>query len=428
MCESHSCSFNAAVGAATRSLDSNTRLRAVAGEGGGGDVLAASFSTRPSRQYSRETSRIETTLARAIKKKAIRVMDLFQDWDEDRDGLITKKELRTALQGSGLGASTEEIDALFSKWDADQSGAIDYNELNRALKKRMTMMRDEVGRDGGGGGGGGSAGGGGGGEGEGAAEEREIHLLGAGHRAAVRQQKEWKEAAKASRTALSPRSKQLKEAAERAEAQRREEQEKVWREEEETGRRWTAAKWLASRKVAQVVANALQLPALTADGASQFSYVKGLSRAKVEGLLQGAGLGGLVDFLAESVASLGGQETGSAEQLNEKFATTAKFQMTYGSLSLFYGGLESLLGPPKMYRGAEHAERSLFNMMEFEHCHDKDTKVEFRSPNGTTTTSATGGRSCARPTRAWSTPSAPATANGTRSGAASRSRSRRCSR
>ena len=26
----------------------------------------------------------------------------------------------------------------------------------------------------------------------------------------------------------------------------------------------------------------------------------------------------------------------------------------YGSLSLFYGGLESLLGPPKMYKGAGH--------------------------------------------------------------------------
>ena len=42
--------------------------------------------------------------------------------------------------------------------------------------------------------------------------------------------------------------------------------------------------------------------------------------------------------------------------------------MTYGSLSLFYGGLESLLGPPKMYLGpmSSEAEKSLFNMMEWE--------------------------------------------------------------
>ena len=60
--------------------------------------------------------------------------------------------------------------------------------------------------------------------------------------------------------------------------------------------------------------------------------------------------------------------------------------MTYGSLSLFYGGLESLLGPPKMYKGPQHTEKSLFNTMEFEHTCDKDAKVKFSSPNGMTTT------------------------------------------
>ena len=33
-------------------------------------------------------SRIETKLARAIKKNAVRVMDLFRDWDEDRNGVL----------------------------------------------------------------------------------------------------------------------------------------------------------------------------------------------------------------------------------------------------------------------------------------------------------------------------------------------------
>ena len=189
--------------------------------------------------------------------------------------------------------------------------------------------------------------------------------------------------------ALSPRSLQLREAAEKAELQRRAEQESVWREEEETGRRWTAAKWLSSRKVAHEVAAALQLPALTADGTSQFTYVKGLQRAKLEELLSAAGLSGLVDFMVASIASLAQQAEGSPEALNQKFATTAKFQMTYGSLSLFYGGLESLLGPPKMYKGPQHAEKSLFNTMEYEHTAEKDAKDSFTSPNGTTTDAET---------------------------------------
>ena len=57
--------------------------------------------------------------------------------------------------------------------------------------------------------------------------------------------------------------------------------------------------------------------------------------------------------------------------------------MSYGSLSLFYGGLESLLGPPKMVRG------SLLNAMEGEHTTEKDSFVSFPTTNGVTTQSAT---------------------------------------
>jgi hypothetical protein len=102
----------------------------------------------------------------------------------------------------------------------------------------------------------------------------------------------------------------------------------LWRDEEETGRRWTAARWLTSRKVANEVASALRLPQLTADGNTQFDYVKKLTRERVSELLVSAGLDGLTDFIMESIAQLAGQATGSAEQLNEKFSTTAKFQMT----------------------------------------------------------------------------------------------------
>ena len=141
----------------------------------------------------------------------------------------------------------------------------------------------------------------------------------------------------------------------------------MWKEDEESGRRWTAAKWIASKNIAQTVVNALQLPALSADDTSQFSYVKNLKREKstsagycfnsppcqhgsistaastqqrpslrshfrslvgaVEQLLTAAELTGLVEFTCEAVASLSKQSTGSAEQLNDKFASTAKFQV-----------------------------------------------------------------------------------------------------
>ena len=166
--------------------------------------------------------------------------------------------------------------------------------------------------------------------------------------------------------------------------QKQEELEKIYAADAESGRRWTASKWLASRNVSSLVADALQLPPLSANEHSQFSYVRGLSRQRVEKLLGVAKLEGLCDFIMAAIEDLQSQATGSAEHLNEKFSTTAKFQMTYGSLSLFYGGLESLLGPPKMYKGATHAERSLYNMMEFEHTGEKDSLEEFVAPNGVT--------------------------------------------
>lgn len=42
-----------------------------------------------------------------------------------------------------------------------------------------------------------------------------------------------------------------------------------------------------------------------------------------------------------------------------------------------------------MYKGAQHAEKSLYNTMEFEHTQEKDSKASFTAPNGTTTTADT---------------------------------------
>ena len=37
--------------------------------------------------------------------------------------------------------------------------------------------------------------------------------------------------------------------------------------------------------------------------------------------------------------------------LNDKFSTEATFEMAYGGLDLFFGGIEGLLGPPIMREG-----------------------------------------------------------------------------
>ena len=163
--------YAAACRAAAAALDVKASLGS--GANAGGDAIGAAGNCPPSltRRYSSAGSRIEGTLARAIKKSAIRVTDLFQEWDEDRNvrareslprlqrertrsqpsstrhakemqkcdakvqgahhallrhplcacvrapsqGVITKKELRSALTGTGIAASNDEVDQLFAK-------------------------------------------------------------------------------------------------------------------------------------------------------------------------------------------------------------------------------------------------------------------------------------------------------------------------
>ena len=63
--------------------------------------------------------------------------------------------------------------------------------------------------------------------------------------------------------------------------------------------------------------------------------------------------------------------------------------MSYGSLSLFYGGLESLLGPPQMAKDPESKDgmATLLKAMENEHCTGPDAADDFATSNGVTTTS-----------------------------------------
>ena len=97
---------------------------------------------------------------------------------------------------------------------------------------------------------------------------------------------------------------------------------------------------------------------------SAFDYVKKLRPHEVQELMMKADLGGLSDVLIHGIEELRSQRVGSASALNDKFSSSAKFQMSYGSLSLFYGGLESLLGPPQMHKDPEDEDEQ----------HNRDTE------------------------------------------------------
>ena len=89
----------------------------------------------------------------------------------------------------------------------------------------------------------------------------------------------------------------------------------------------------------------------------------------------------------EGIDALTKQQVASSAALNDKFQASGKFQMSYGSLSLFYGGLESLLGPPQMHKDMDREDcaATLLKAMENEHTIGPDATDEFTSTNGVTT-------------------------------------------
>ena len=82
---------------------------------------------------------IQEQLRDVLTKHAVRVIDLFKEWDEDGDGTVSKKEFRKAVPALGLSAPRPEIDALFDSFDPDGSGSIEYAEFNKLLRRGQTM-------------------------------------------------------------------------------------------------------------------------------------------------------------------------------------------------------------------------------------------------------------------------------------------------
>ena len=79
---------------------------------------------------------IQDQLRDVLVNNAVRVIDLFKEWDEDGDGTVSKKEFRRAMPMLKFEAPRKAIDALFDSWDPDGSGYIEYKELNNLLKRR----------------------------------------------------------------------------------------------------------------------------------------------------------------------------------------------------------------------------------------------------------------------------------------------------
>ena len=97
------------------------------------------------------TLSIQAQVRRALAVNSVRVMDLFREFDENGDGVLSQQEFTRAMPLLGIHAPKKEVEELYHSIDTDRDGYITFRELNRVLRKEndriaMDELKDPFGR------------------------------------------------------------------------------------------------------------------------------------------------------------------------------------------------------------------------------------------------------------------------------------------
>ena len=69
-----------------------------------------------------------------IAKSWAKISQLFNVWDANGDGAVTKTEFKNGLETLKIGISRREVDLFFDHFDPDRSGTLNLREVNSALR------------------------------------------------------------------------------------------------------------------------------------------------------------------------------------------------------------------------------------------------------------------------------------------------------
>ena len=70
-----------------------------------------------------------------LETNMVRITDLFRDWDEDGNGLVSRNEFFKGVAALGVRITRAEANELFDEFDTDGSGSIEYFELYKLLRQ-----------------------------------------------------------------------------------------------------------------------------------------------------------------------------------------------------------------------------------------------------------------------------------------------------
>jgi len=99
----------------------------------GNKAAAPALSIKIDRNSSKS---VQEQLREALGANSANVMQLFREWDESGDGLLSKREFQHAMFAMGFdNVSNKEWRALFDSFDRDRSGTIEYDELLACIER-----------------------------------------------------------------------------------------------------------------------------------------------------------------------------------------------------------------------------------------------------------------------------------------------------
>ena len=84
----------------------------------------------------RQDVSMQEQIVEILKQHSIKLVSLFNEWDDDANGALDKKELRRGIAALGYEVPKKEVDELFESMNENGDGFIEFEEFKRALSER----------------------------------------------------------------------------------------------------------------------------------------------------------------------------------------------------------------------------------------------------------------------------------------------------
>ena len=92
-----------------------------------------------------EEQQIMNTIYENIKKLGYSLEEVFQIFDRDSDGQISRQDLMDSFNNFGLGLSVVQIEKILKLIDSNKDGAIEFSEFNRVFERELNIKKEKPG-------------------------------------------------------------------------------------------------------------------------------------------------------------------------------------------------------------------------------------------------------------------------------------------